>query len=267
MYAAGAGMGRFVPHREGSTQDMLRKVASKVAWIGRTVSMVFGVALVLAFMVGLASAAFGTNGDFFKVGRSNVASAISTLTKRGAGPALSLNVGSGAPLAVNSSGKVANLHADRIDGLDSTRLVEARGDINGNAANFSGILEHSEGASFLNTGFHKVVAHATSGPPVDVLLSCPSQTGVGTLRIINNTSTFGDSQGVWVDDGSANPSFDFLGQNQSIDKTVSPSGDHFTIQVASAFGTNRMATMELFTERFGPSVCEANAHVIYTFAS
>ena len=89
----------------------------------------------------------------------------------------------------------------------------------------------------------------------------------GTLRIINNTTEFGDSQRVWVDDGSANPSFNTLGQNQSIDKTVSFSGDHFTIQVASVFNTNRMATMELFTEQFGPSVCEADAHVIYTFAS
>jgi hypothetical protein len=43
-------------------------------------------------------------------------------------------------------------------------------------------------------------------------------------------------------------------------------GDHFTIQVASIFDTNRMATIELFTEKFGPSVCGAEAHVIYTFA-
>ena len=246
---------------------MMREAASKVAWVGRAASMVFGLAIVLALMVGVASAAFGANGDFFKVGRSNVATAVSTLTRRGAGPALSLKVGSGAPLAVNSSNKVANLNADRLDGLDSTRLVETRGDVNGNSANFSGILEHSEGASFLNTGFHTVVAHATQGPPVDVLLSCPSQTSAGTLRIINKTTDFGDSQRVWVDDGSTNPSFDTLGQNQSIDKSVSASGDHFTIQVTSVFNANRMATMELFTEQFGPSVCEADAHVIYTFAS
>jgi hypothetical protein len=246
---------------------MMRRVASKVAWVGRTASMVFGLALVLALMVGVATTAFGANGDFFKVGRSNVASAVSVLTKRGAGPALSLKVGSGAPLAVNSTARVTNLNADRLDGLDSTRVIEARGDVNGNSANFSGILEHSEGASFLNTGFHTVVAHATEGPPVDVLLSCPGQMSAGTLRIINNTTEFGDSQRVWVDDGSANPSFNTLGQNQSIDKTVSFSGDHFTIQVASVFNTNRMATMELFTEQFGPSVGEADAHVIYTFAS
>jgi hypothetical protein len=69
-------------------------------------------------LVGVASAAFGANGDFFKVGRSNIASAVGALTKRGAGPALSLKVGSGAPLAVNSSNRVANLNADRLDGLE-----------------------------------------------------------------------------------------------------------------------------------------------------
>lgn len=94
---------------------MLRSVGSKVAWVGRTASMVFGLALVL----GVASMALGANGDFFKVGRSNVASSVSTLTKSGAGPALSLKVGRGAPLAVNSQARVANLNADRLDGSDS----------------------------------------------------------------------------------------------------------------------------------------------------
>ena len=228
--------------------------------------MVFGLALVLALMVGVATAAFGANGDFFKVGRSNVASAVSTLTRSGAGPALSLKVDSGAPLAVNSTSRVVNLNADRLDGLDSARLVETRGDVNGNGANFRGILEHSEGAAFLNTGFRTVVAHAPEGPPVDVLLSCPTQTGAGTLRIVNDAAQFGDSQRVWVDDGSVNPSFNTLGQGDSITKSVSPNGDHFTIQVANVFNSNRMATIELFTEQFGPSVCVAKAHVIYTFA-
>jgi len=244
---------------------MLRKVASSVAWVGRTASMVFGLALILALMVGAATAAFGANGDFFKVGRSNIASAVSTLTKNGAGPALSLKVDSGPPLAVDSTGKVAKLNADRLDNLDSTRFVEVRGDIGGNSANFRGLLEHSEGAAFLNTGFRPVVTHAAQGPPVDVLLSCPSQTGTGMLQIVNDTNDFGDPQNVWVDDGSANPSFDILSQDQSITKSVSPNGDHFTIEVTSIFNANRAATIELFTEKFGPSVCVADAHVIYTF--
>jgi hypothetical protein len=36
----------------GKVRGMLRKVTSKVAWVGRTASMVFGLALVLALISG-----------------------------------------------------------------------------------------------------------------------------------------------------------------------------------------------------------------------
>ena len=101
---------------------MLRSVGSKVAWVGRTASMMFGLALVPALVIGVSSAAFGKDGDFFKVGRHNVASAISTLTKRGDGPALRLMVGSGPPLTVNSNTRVNNLNADKVDGQDARAL-------------------------------------------------------------------------------------------------------------------------------------------------
>ena len=41
---------------------MIRSAASKVAWVGRTASMVFGLALVLALVLGVASMALGDNG-------------------------------------------------------------------------------------------------------------------------------------------------------------------------------------------------------------
>ncbi len=47
---------------------------------------------------------------------------MSTLVKKGAGPALNLRVGSGPPLEVNSSEKVANLNADQLDGLSSGEI-------------------------------------------------------------------------------------------------------------------------------------------------
>jgi hypothetical protein len=86
--------------------------------------MVFGLALVLALLFGVAAAAFGANGDFFKVGRSNFASAVSTLTKSGAGPALSLKADSGPPLAVNRQDKVANLNADQLDGKTQSAFAD-----------------------------------------------------------------------------------------------------------------------------------------------
>jgi hypothetical protein len=269
------------PATEGA--GMIRSALGKVLWMARATSTIVGLAIMLALVLGVASAGIGATGGNFILGKANSAGAGSKLTASIAGPALQLvnqSTASGAsalgltvasgkpPLKVNAAaGKATNLNADRLDGLDSARLVEARGDVNGNSANFRGALEHSEGSSFLNTGFHTVVAHAPESPPVDVRLSCPTQTGTGTLEIRNNTPNFGDSQRVWVDDGSANPSFNTLGQNQTITKSVSSNGDHFTIQVASVFNANRMATIELFTEQFGPSVCVAKAHVIYTFGS
>src|SRR5215217_3746848 len=109
------------PHAKEAT-NMLRGVASKVMWVGRTTVFVVGLAVILALVLGAATAAFGANGDFFKVGKFNIASAVSTLSKSGAGPALSLKVGHGKPLAVNSTAKVANLNADKLDGQSSTQL-------------------------------------------------------------------------------------------------------------------------------------------------
>jgi hypothetical protein len=41
---------------------MIRTAAKKVAWVGRTAAMVFGLALVLAVMLGLATAALAGTG-------------------------------------------------------------------------------------------------------------------------------------------------------------------------------------------------------------
>jgi hypothetical protein len=105
---------------------MLRSAASKVMWVGRATVFVVGLAVTVALLFGVATTALGANGDFFKVGKSNFASAVSVLDKSGAGPALRLLVDSGAPLAVNSSKKVDNLNADRVDGKDSSALMPAQ---------------------------------------------------------------------------------------------------------------------------------------------
>lgn len=98
---------------------MLKTVVSKVAWVGRTASMVFGLALVMALLFGVATMAMGATGGNFLLGKKNVADAISTLVKQGPGPALSLVVEANQPpLKVNSSTKVANLNADQFDGKD-----------------------------------------------------------------------------------------------------------------------------------------------------
>ena len=115
---------------------MLRSMASKVAWVGRTASMVFGLALVLALVFGVASVALSATGGNFILGKANEATTVSKLTASIAGPALTLvnqstdaaatalniSVASGkAPLRVNAAaGTATNLSADELDGKDAS---------------------------------------------------------------------------------------------------------------------------------------------------
>ncbi len=117
---------------------MIRSAASKVMWVGKATVFLVGLSVILALVFGVASAALGADGDFFKVGKSNLASAVSTLTKSGAGPALKLNVDSGAPLAVNSTTKVAKLNADRIDNREASSFANGVGGVATNADQLDG---------------------------------------------------------------------------------------------------------------------------------
>lgn len=107
---------------------MLRSAASKVMWVGRATIFLVGLAVILALLFGVVSTALAHGGDkgFFHLGHRNVSGAVSTLVKKGAGPALNLQVGSGPPLKVNSSKKVTNLNADKLDGKHASALVPSK---------------------------------------------------------------------------------------------------------------------------------------------
>ena len=94
----------------------------------------------LAFIVLGGSTAMAATGGSFILGQSNSASSATSLTRTGANTgkglqvtntstgagaaALGLTVAGGhAPFTVNSGTKVANLNADKLDGLDSTAFV------------------------------------------------------------------------------------------------------------------------------------------------
>jgi hypothetical protein len=118
---------------------MIRSAASKVMWVGRATVFLVGLSVILAVVLGVATAAVGaTNGNFI-LGRSNQAetptSLISTLTdaaksalivnNKSGGAALDLRVDPDttdpalkdvAPMKVNSQAKVANLNSDELDG-------------------------------------------------------------------------------------------------------------------------------------------------------
>jgi hypothetical protein len=113
-----------------------RSVAAKVAWVGRTAAMVFALALVLALVVGIGTAALAAvPGDPFKLGRTNTIDQMSTLVgsasgtllrinNEGSGPALDLRVESGeVPMNVNSTTRVNGLNADQVDGKSANDFV------------------------------------------------------------------------------------------------------------------------------------------------
>ena len=120
---------------------MVRSAARKVMWVGRATVFMVGLSVILALLFGVASVAFAGNGDAWRLGRNNVATAITALggavgvngpmvrlTNNNAGTddtALNLNVQSGeAPMTVNSlAGTATNLSADKLDGIDSGQFA------------------------------------------------------------------------------------------------------------------------------------------------
>ncbi len=168
---------------------MVKAIFSTSWRIGRAAALALGVAVILALVAGMASTAFAGNGDAWKLGRSNVATAITALagslgvdgpmlrlTNNNAGTndtALDLRVQTGeAPMTVNSGTKVDNLNADTLDGLNYTffarnSFYKTEGVVN------EGLL--------LGDGTHKAIAFCEPG---DVLLSGgPANINKGTTLL------------------------------------------------------------------------------------
>src|SRR4051812_14198132 len=94
----------------------------------------------LSLVIALGGAGYAATGGNFILGMSNTATNLSALRADISGPAVrsvNLSTASGAtahamivasghaPFAVNSSTKVSNLNADKLDGLDSAAFVPA----------------------------------------------------------------------------------------------------------------------------------------------
>jgi len=158
---------------------MLRTVAAKVMWVGRATVFLVGLSVIVALVLGVATTAMGANGDFFKVGRANLASAVSTLDRRGAGPALRLLVDSGPPLAVNSSSKVNNLNADKVDGHDAPLWAEIQA--NGVATNSSGVTgtQKNPGGGSYQIDFNKDISKCA-------YTATPTGDSFGEILVFNN---------------------------------------------------------------------------------
>ena len=122
---------------------MVRSVAKKVMWVGRATVFMVGLAVVLALVFGVATAALGAPVSTFKLGQINTSKAISTLVGAVSGSNLKIeNTGTGAnatalelkvpqgnaPLVVNTdAGKATNLNADKVDGQEASSFASQAG--------------------------------------------------------------------------------------------------------------------------------------------
>jgi len=121
---------------------MARVAFSKVAWMARATTTVVGLAIMLALVLGVATTALGADGQNFILGKLNNAATRVTglagnvdgaaalrVTNPNAGTndtALDLRVQAGeAPMRVNSTTKVANLNADKIDDREASSFANA----------------------------------------------------------------------------------------------------------------------------------------------
>jgi hypothetical protein len=152
---------------------MLRSAANKVIWVGRATVFMVGLAVILALVLGVATTAFGANGDAWRLGQSNVATAITRLggiagvdgpmlrlTNNNADAndtALDLKVQSGEPpMTVNSDAMVANLDADKLDGRDSTSFADGTA---GKATN-ADLLDGKDSSEFVPTNTNAFIRNA-----------------------------------------------------------------------------------------------------------
>ncbi len=146
-----------------------------------------GVTALLAIVafVGVAPVVGGTGlGAVFNLGRTNTVNSVSTLTgsttsrmlqvtNKGTGAALQLTTRTTAPpLKVNSSVKVANLNADKLDGIDSTGFIRPTGQILVSAGN-SQWVPFTSTDPVSNTSFSSTVQWQRSGVGANFLSISP----------------------------------------------------------------------------------------------
>jgi hypothetical protein len=247
---------------------MIRSAASKVMWVGRATVFLVGLAVILALLFGVASMAFAGNGDPWRLGQNNVATAITSLggaagvngpmvrlTNNDGGTndtALTLNVQSGEPpMAVNSPTKVTDLNADQIDGLNSTDFVQG-----------SGVAISAARTVTKGNFFYLYDAFQKDRLGLNVAYRCPDPlSNQGLLRFTNYTS---GTVNVFSDNGSADPVYTTVapggsGATSDYDQATNPSGERITIQVQGS----RVGTVEVFSVHRAND-CHAQAQALVT---
>lgn len=175
-------------------------------------------ALTLVLVVAVDYASFAATGQSLILGKLNKANRVTTVERTTTGPALNLVTKPGSPpLKVNRVAKVANLNADRLDGLDSSKLARRPRVTSAPTTGCTSLTS-------VTTTFQKITDLATftkyAGDTLVRLdlanrVNVDSMTGTGTifeLRIDDTATTLGSATMlVRSSDGSATVQRPFFG--------------------------------------------------------
>jgi len=255
-------------------------IARKVMWIGRATVFTVGLAVTLALIFGAATAALAAvPGDPFKLGRTNTIDNLSTLVGSVNNPmlkidnndagdsatALDLRVESGqAPMKVDSSTKVTNLNADKLDGNDASEFLgaddQAASATNADEVDNKDANELVRVASF--TG-HSPLTDGTNGTLATTEINAPSP-GFLVINASSDFSYFGGNDLVIclieVDDAEASGSRRILEYNGA--STVNREQDCSTNSVVLVYAGQH--TVDLKVEgSFGAGYRETALSAMY----
>ncbi len=215
-------------------------------------------ACVVVLTVGLASTALaGTGvGGVFNLGQTNTVNAISTLygsynnmmlrvvnTNTGTyARGLSIYTADNKPPLVvenSKSGTATNLSADKVDGKDSSQLIQGYGTVSGNTTSVP---------ASNNQFIHSIGDLAGVG----VYYYCPPDFNhAGVVTVLNNS---GRTIDLYWDNGGWDPFYRQLASGSALQEAASPGGERYTFRLSysffnGAFTQQRVATTEVFAAR------------------
>jgi hypothetical protein len=177
------------------------------------------------------SAVYAATGGKFILGKTNKANKVSTLKRTTSGAALNLvtKSSSNAPLSTNGKGMVANLNADKVDGLDASALrsstltsavpagVTVRGTIGQHLSSVAAGLESGFTASLpVPARVALDDAHVAVNGADEPAGACPGSAtnptaapGYVCIYPFFTDNVLGSTGYVWGSDGAANSKFGF----------------------------------------------------------